>query len=252
MYPGRQSSEFSSWLFTAYGRAVVEQEQRVLREMMANLFGYHLLQIGSLGSEEGYLEECPITGKHIVGASGSDAFGRLEALPESLPIASDSVDAVLLPHTLDFSTDPRQVLREVERVLIPEGRVIICGFNPWSLWGLRRFWFGSRKQFPWSGHFVSYPRIQDWCSLLGFDIEQTEVTLFRPPIRHLGMMDRLESVEGWGPRILPWAAGVYITKAVKRVSTLTPIKPRWRLSPGVTNGSIEPTTRGMRRSEKNL
>ena len=96
--------------------------------------------------------------------------------PAQLPLASDSIDLVVLPHTLDLCADPRRLLREVERVLIPEGRLITVNFNPWSLWGLQRLLrrpFG-REEVPWAGNFVGYVRLSDWLSLLGMEIERTE------------------------------------------------------------------------------
>ena len=163
-----------------------------------------------------------------------------------MPIANDSLDAVLLPHTLEFAADPRQVLREAERVLIPEGRLLILGFNALSPWALLRLFRGHRV--PWCGDFLSRYRVTDWLSLLGFDVEQQRMLVFQPPW----------SCGGWcspgllaaaGRRYWPALGGVFAIRAVKRVSTLTPLRPSWKmrrkLLPG---GAIEPTTRGSNRS----
>jgi SAM-dependent methyltransferase len=161
-----------------------------------------------------------------------------------LPVATDSVDAVFLPHTLEFAAAPHQVLREAERVLIPEGRVVVIGFNALSLWGLRRVIPGARGRVPWCAGFLTSFRVADWLSLLGFDVEMQEMMMFRPPWRRaLGRQQSM--LDSLGGRFWPMLGGVYAIRAVKRVSTLTPLRPSWqtrrRLLPG---GAVEPTARG--------
>ncbi len=168
--------------------------------------------------------------------------GWITARPAQLPIASDSVDAVLLVHTLDFLPDPHQILREVDRILIPGGRLMVTGFNPWSLWGLRRLM--GRTSPPWSGRFISQHRVIDWLSLLGFEIEKTTPLMFRPPLRQRGLMERLKFLESAGERWWPALGGVYVVKAVKLVSTITPVKPVWKFKRRIlAGGAIEPSAR---------
>jgi SAM-dependent methyltransferase len=146
-------------------------------------------------------------------------------------------------HSLDYSPDPHQALREVERVLIPEGRLIIMGFNPWSLFGLMRlFSVGSGKP-PWSGFLFPTRRINDWLSLLGFDLVSVEYLFYRPPIQNQTFMQRLLFLEQLGRKAWPRGGSVYIIEAVKRSATLTPIKPKWRIGEKVLPAAVEPTTR---------
>jgi SAM-dependent methyltransferase len=170
----------------------------------------------------------------------------------SLPIATDSVDAVFLPHTLEFSADAHQVLRETERVLIPEGRVVVIGFNALSLWGARRLAGGGRGRVPWCGKFLTPYRIGDWLSLLGFDIELQEMMMFRPPWRR-ALLQQLSFLDSMGRRFWPVLGGVYAIRAVKRVSTLTPLRPSWKSRrPVLAGGAVEPTTRGSAASDARL
>ena len=209
--------------------------------MVGDLFGYQLLQIGELGPDMAYLSGCPVQRKTLVTHRtdvGDSAVVVAEA--QHLPVASDSVDAVILVHTLDFSRDPHQVLREVERALIAGGRVIIMGFNPYSLWGIWRFvgrWHGA---VPWCGHFLSYPRLNDWLTLMGFGVERLDVMEFRPPTRS----GRLDVVERIGRRVWPMLAGVYMVRAVKLVSRVTPVRQRWSRLRVLGPRAIEPTVRG--------
>jgi hypothetical protein len=136
------------------------------------------------------------------------------------------------------------VLRESERVLIPEGRVVVLGFNSMSLWGVRNLVQRGRGPVPWSGNFLSSFRIGDWLSLLGFDIEMQETMMFRPPWR-LTRLQQMSFMESMGRRFWPLLGGVFAIRAVKRVSTLTPLRPTWkRRSPVLAGGAVEPTTRG--------
>lgn len=225
---------------------LLEEERVCLEQLVHRYFGYYMLQIGSIGGELPSLVPGRLHSRIMVAperpALSSSCW--IQGAPDRLPVASDSVDVVLLLHTLDFYPDPHQTLREVERVLIPEGRLIVVGFNPWSLWGVRRL-LGSRSgSTPWNGRFLSVGRIHDWLSLLGFRIETTKPLLFRPPLRQRVLMDRLDLLERSGKRWWPALSAVYVVEAVKQVSTLTPIKPLWKLGRPIMGGSaIEPTTR---------
>ncbi|MET0004908.1 MAG: class I SAM-dependent methyltransferase [Candidatus Thiodiazotropha sp.] len=180
----------------------------------------------------------------VVMGSGDDCTGiDLQADSHHLPLASDSVDGVVLPHTLDFTADPHQVLREVERVLIPEGKVLLCGFNPWSQWGLWRLLRLRSATIPWCGHFFSGKRIQDWFSLLGFELEEVVYLHFRPPVSNSPIMHRLAFMERLGKRIYPLFGGVYVILAVKREVTMTPLRSKWRVKKRVLPTAAEPTMR---------
>ncbi len=166
----------------------------------------------------------------------------LYAGADALPMASDSIDVIVLPHTLEFETDPHQVIREAERVLIPEGHVVILGFNPWSLWGLWRLFLRRGSYPPWCGNFRGLTRIKDWLALLGFDNIEEQGYFFRPPLQNVRVMQKLGFMENVGARWWPGLAGCYVLLAKKRVATLTPIKPSWRRSRLVNAGGIvEPT-----------
>jgi hypothetical protein len=134
------------------------------------------------------------------------------------------------------------MLREVERVLVGEGHVLICGFNPLGPWGLRHL--VSRGLFPPStARLMSEGRMRDWLGLLGFEIVDVRRYLFAPP-----WTQRLSGrTRGWleerGPQLAPWLAGAYLLKACKRVRTLTPIRPAWQKAPAVVGGLAEPTSR---------
>jgi SAM-dependent methyltransferase len=226
---------------------MLRQEREAVAAIAPRLFGYQLIQLGLLGPDLDYLGACPIRSRTVVSPSPGASCGAVfvRGNPEQLPIAADSADAVVMPHTLDLASDPPQVLREVERVLIPEGRLVVIGFNPWSLWGLRRL-VGGRGSPPWSCHFISYPQLHDWLSLLGFAVERTDVLMFRPPVAHAGVLERLAFLDRQGPRLWPMLAGVYVVQAIKRVSTLTPITLPWRRRRLIRASAVEPSARGMR------
>jgi ubiquinone/menaquinone biosynthesis C-methylase UbiE len=104
----------------------------------------------------------------------ADDSGQVDVFCDfrQLPFAAHSIDLVVMPHVLEFRADPHQILREVERVLIPEGEVLITGFNPISIWGLRRALPNCPGHFPWNGHYLSVRRLKDWLQLLGFEVER--------------------------------------------------------------------------------
>jgi SAM-dependent methyltransferase len=240
------AAEIRAWFRDTPGRELLAQEHALLEQQLPDLFGYYLVQLGFIGDVPEAVLATRIRQRVVVASDGPIAGDvvPVAALFAQLPICTDSVDAALLVHTLDFSGNPHGVLREVERILIPEGRVIVIGFNPLSLWGLRRFWPGRRKGVPWNARFIAVRRMHDWLRLFGFDIELTHRLMFRPPFRREGLMRKLTFVEGLGARFFQPLAGVYVIRAVKRVVRLTPIEPSWRSGRRLLSGrAVEPTTR---------
>ena len=235
---------FGDWLTGIPGSLLLEQELDCLEQLLGDLFGYYLLQLGYPAGRPGLLVGSRIRHHLILDPLATSPEAHLIGDPARLPVASDSVDVVLLQHGLDFAAQPHQVLREAERVLIPEGRLLLLGFDPWGLWGL---WRRLRRPFgrlPWDAGEISQRRVRDWLSLLGFDIESSRSLMARPPLSSHRLMQRLAFLErlGW-----PLLGNVYLIQAVKRVSTLTPIKPKWAARSRVVGaGAIEPTARSLR------
>jgi len=218
-----------AWFNSPMGQVVIEQETAVLDTMLQKIFGYYLVQVGSIGGQK-LTRASRIAHRSIIelaprlsSQSNIDAI----ALAHQLPIASDSVDVVVLSHVLEFAEQPHQVLRETERVLIPEGRVIILGFNPFSLWGIRGLFFWKRKSPPWCGQFMHLLRMNDWLTLLGFELVEQHTLLYNPPCSYPKWFETLRFMEYIGHHWWPKWGGVYILHGIKRQSTLTPIYPRW-------------------------
>ena len=239
-------TRLEEWYSSPLGRELAGLEEVCLERMLRDTFGYYLLQVG-MGMGFGEATATTRIRNRILlpVAAQSQTLGiQVVACPERMPVSSDSVDAVFLPHTLDFSQDAHQVLRESERVLIPEGRVVVMGFNSLSLWGLRRLLPSGQRRVPWCGGFLSPYRVSDWLCLLGFDVEMQDMMMFRPPWRR-ALLRQLSFLDSMGRRFWPLLGGVYAIRAVKRVSTLTPLKPSWKTRRAVLpGGAVEPTTRG--------
>jgi SAM-dependent methyltransferase len=213
--------------------------------MLHDTFGYYLVQVGAGTSFQEVLATSRVRHRVSMPCQAPSGQPGLEIIgsPAEMPLAADGIDAVLLPHTLDFVPDPRLVLREVERVLIPEGRVLILGFNALSSWGLFRLLYRYRGRVPWCGRFLTPYRVEDWLSLLGFDVEVRRQIMYRPPMRG-AQGHRLAMLDTLGRTLWPALGGVYVIRAVKRVSTLTPLRPSWRARPALLpGGAIEPSAR---------
>lgn len=158
----------------------------------------------------------------------------------ALPFPAASLDLVVLPHTLELSADPHQVLREVERVLVPEGRVLICGLNPASLWGFRQsrarlarhLGVGDgrlgRLYLPDAGEFISPWRARDWLRLLGFEVESERFGCYRPSVRTDKWLQRTAWMDRAGARWWPVLGAVYVFVAVKRVRGVRLLGPSWK------------------------
>jgi hypothetical protein len=240
-----RTSALTAWWEGSLGKALLAAESELLGEALEDVFGWQLLQLGAWGSGKELLASSRTRQKTVLTApgfpSGADIIGR----PSQLPITSDSIDAVLLPHTLEFATDPYAIVREVDRVLVGEGQLLVLGFRPLSVWGLRARW--SRNGFPPGlRRVVSDRLLREWLVLLGYEVVATQRYLYCSP-----WSPGLSAGQGTG-RILrrglthPLPASAYLLKARKRVYTLTPVRPRLREKPAaVLGGLVKPTTRSQ-------
>ena len=145
-----------------------------------------------------------------------------------MPIQTASADLVVLPHALEFSSNPHQVLREVSRILMPEGHVVLSGFNPWSLWGARRLAVRRNGALSVVRQFINLPRIKDWMALLGFELAGGRMCCYAPPLTSEKWLRRFGFMEAAGDRWWPFAGGIYFLHGIKRVQGMRIITPKWK------------------------
>lgn len=212
------------WYATSAGRLVSQAVEQHIAKITACMFGYVAVEIGHSFVGHEILKSCIIRKKFLVDRSDS---AHIRASPASLPIACDSVDLFVLSHTLDFTTKPHQILREVERCLVAEGNLVIIGFNPYSFYGLWRLFLSRTKIAPWNASFYSPSRLRDWCSLLGFEETEIRYVGHLPPFKRLQRWNKLKPVKSFLERHFTRLGGVYILVVRKRVARLTPLKRVW-------------------------
>ncbi len=234
--------ELGQWLKSPPGHYLVNWEQQQMDRAVADLFGFHALQLGLpqldglrtnrmphrwIGSDSMALPE-PIELPRVDASLSTLSPHEVLSLHcdfDALPFPSQSLDLVVLPHALELARDPHETLREVERVLVPEGRMVISGFNPASLWGLRqnlgrlrhRLGVGGRLFMPDEGEYIGYWRLRDWLRLLSFEVEIGRFGCWRPPFSRQSWIDGWGWTERAGERWWPVLGAVYFVVAVKRV-----------------------------------
>ena len=215
--------ERDNWLQTAQGRYVAAWEQDKVSAVVADVFGYNALQLGLPQIDLLARNRIPL--RQVAGESGAvDVLCDLR----QLPFAAHSIDLVVMPHILEFHADPHQILREAERVLIPDGQLVITGFNPLSLWGLRRRLPGCPRDYPWDGDYISVLRLRDWLQLLGFELDRGNFGCYVPPCEQERWLRRWHFMESAGDRWWSFAGGVYLLRAIKRVHGMRIILPAWK------------------------
>ncbi len=242
----RLRKQLSNWFNSPLGKRVFIAEEEEMQEILPNMFGYHILQYG-YSAESNYLSSSRIKDKTILFLDETEINCELNAIytsAEDLPVATDSIDVIVLPHILEFSNDAHKLLREMDRALIGDGRVVIIGINPisfWGIWHLFLCWWG---EMPWSGRLISISKIKDWLSLLDFEVEKTKSFFFSPPLRNEKFLKKLVPLERLGRYCWPILGGIYIVVAKKRVVPLNPIKMQWTSKRNLINsGAVEPTAR---------
>lgn len=227
----KSSIALDGWLKQPAGAYVRAWEQSILDKLTADIFGFNALQIGL--PQMDCLAASRMPNKWIVNdVLLTDSPNKIAVLHdfEDLPFATHSIDLVVLPHVLEFSPEPHQLLREVERVLIPEGRVIICGLNEASLWGARQATKRLiRNNFlPEAGEFISFLRLKDWLQLLNMEIGRSHFGCYAPPVNTDSWLQRFHFMESAGQRWWPYFGAAYVVQAIKRVRGMHLIGPAWR------------------------
>ena len=241
----------TDWLKTPPGEYLLAWEREQFDQTVSDIFGYHALQLGF--SELDALRANRMLHQWMATPSFANTAKNKTALDPSssqqnaeplaalvtdsgaLPFSANSLDLLVLPHTLELSQDPHATLREVERVLVPDGRVVISGFNPTSLWAIRQrrahFYqrFGRNDLFlPEAGEFIGYWRLRDWLRLLNFEVESGRFGCYRPAFETDKWLSRFEWMDKAGGRWWPIFGAVYFLVAVKRVRGMRLLEPAWK------------------------
>jgi SAM-dependent methyltransferase len=268
--------DWPAWTDSPPGRYVLDWEQTQLDRVVSDVFGYHALQLGLPQLDALRENRMPCRGLVLDAASGASApytfprglrhagngaaQGGPAGLPApagrsavwcdllDLPFEAQSVDLIVMPHTLEFTSDPHRLLREAERVLMPEGQLIILGFNSLSLWGARQSVgkMTGRPFVPSAVDLIAFTRLKDWIKLLGFDLERGRFGCYRPPLGSDQWLSRYGFMEAAGDRWWPIFGATYMVKAIKRVRGMRlvgPLKVKIPvLSPGLAPAAT-PNTR---------
>lgn len=227
---------FDDWLATPQGQYILHWELDKYDRLVTDIFGFNALQIGL--TQHDFLRSnrmslhlrCDETFSTRDGEAGVRACsGDILANPHDLPFESSSMDLVVLPHLLEFHSSPHAILREIERILVPEGSLIISGFNPFSLWGMRRRMTRSAVATPpWRGQYLSVLRLKDWFALLNLEPQSGCFGCYAPPFSQENRLHRWRFMELAGDRWWPYGGGVYIIQAIKRVHGTRWVGPGWR------------------------
>ncbi len=218
-------ANIEDWYLSETGQYLLEELEARLTPILATTFGYYSLQVGCAGLAGRLQQGCRVKRQFTLGETGQAT--NIEASPSMLPIASDSVDLVILMHHLSDTNEPHAILREAFRVLIPEGKLVIIDFNPKSLWGLRHFFQSWLEHVPFKGHFYTAKRIDDWMRLLGFDQSRLYRVGYLPPIQKPAIVRHLSWLEKGMRNWLPLFGALNLMVYSKNISPLTPVRHRW-------------------------
>lgn len=240
------------WLESPAGSYVRAWEQARLNALTTDIFGFNAVQIGLPqvnGLEGNRMPNKWLTDTHL--PQNTDVPIVMVHDFAELPFASQSLDLVVLPHVLEFAAEPHQVLREVERVLIPEGQVIICGFNPASLWGARQAAgrLSGAHFLPQDGEFIRVARLKDWLKLLNMEVNRGHFGCYAPPCATEKWLTRFSFMEKAGDRWWPYFGAVYIVQAIKRIKGMRLIGPAWKKKTARATQGVPVTNKAHKHEE---
>lgn len=248
-------TQLARWFKTPIGKIFQQAELPLVGEMLSKNFRKEVLQIDWVGWEKECHQHMRFSHFTVIDSQSNDKgeYAQLIGNAQEMPIETHSVDIVILPHSLEFQEDPHQVLREVNRILRPEGIVLLLGFNPWAIWHLPRFLPRAKNKTPWNGRFISRSRVIDWLKLLNFSIDKNQGYCFFPLVHYQPSHQAkiiLESIAAWFP-VMPAA---YFLVGVKRVTGSTPIFHLRDIKERFISPIIEPTnkTSYVKKENKNI
>ncbi len=220
--------QLEQWYQTPLGLACAHAEKERFMHHLSVMRGLDLIQLG-IGEQQHWLAASPIFQKYVVNFSLGQQKGALFAHEDALPIANESVNVVVLPHTLEFIQTPMALLTEVERILSPNGFLLISGFNPLSLWGFRHLLKLGNGSAPWNGKFLGLVKLRHLLVDYGFEIQSVESFFYRPPVNSAYWLKKTYFLELMNRFVSFYPGGLYLIVAQKKVIPLTPIKPIWQL-----------------------
>lgn len=233
------------WFSSALGKRFLGYQQKLLDEALSHCFGYHLLQL-SVDPKLSLFAESRVQKKYRV----HPAVGNIDANCnfEQLPFASESLDVVIVHHAHEYVQDPHRMLREIERVLVANGHLIVLGFNPWAPLGWYSFIGGFLPNTIWHGHHIRCHRVKDWLGVLGFETKRINYGAHCPDVLQRASSPRLQRCLKYLP-----LGNFYLISAVKQVSLATPIKPGWAISkrPFAGLSTIKPRASNRSTKDKN-
>jgi SAM-dependent methyltransferase len=217
----------NTWLASDLGQYLLAREQAMFDDIVGDVFGFNALQLGLLQMDALKSSRIP----HLLHVGNAEGDTYCES--DYLPFAESCIDLVCLPHVLEFSKNPHQTLREAERVLVPEGYLILTGFNPVSAWGLKRVLTkdnncAENENYPWNGHFFTLSRIKDWLALLGLEFVSGNMGCYELPLNDEKWLNRFGFMDNLGDKWWPMLGGLYFIVAKKRVVNMTLLKPNWK------------------------
>ena len=214
-----------NWLLTPLGSTLLRAENAVIEEHLKQCFGVYRVHVGP-GAHTSVKTETNMP-RSILLSANTMADSHVIMDPHNLPLATNSVHALVIQHAFDIAKDPRDLLREAARVVMPGGRVIICGFNPYSWWGLWRL-MRFKKGSPWQFRFLAARRLLDWLSLLNFKMVQFDTRFYRLPINHDKWLQSADRIGTSSKGLAKHLGAVYVMSAVKQETRLRNHKPSWR------------------------
>mgnify|MGYP000356448297 CR=1 FL=1 len=227
----RQPYYPKDWQELPNGDRILAEVNQILAPWWPKFFGYHLLKIGALSHN---IATNQSTIRHQITVTDHIESANIVADVDDLPLLQHSVDVAILSHVLEYAVDPHHVVREANRVLIPNGYLVITGFNPFSLVGLNKIIPYRRQRTPWNERFFSAMRVKDWLHLMGYEILHDERCL------HSSLEGKFSYgviARNWrkiAAKLVPSLGSIYVIIAKKRVLPLTPIKPKWKLRAELT------------------
>ena len=206
------------WFFSNSGNALRAMESDYLSKVIPFRYQQQILQIGSLGWEREYYDTDVRSDFVVVDrvAVADESTGRIVANCGEIPLESESMDVVIVPHCLEFESDQYGVLVEAERILKPEGRLILLLFNPWSRTRFVHYPDGLRGIVPWCGNFVSQHKLRHWLGSMDFDVSL---------VSYMNFQEALSAARSAVDGLFFFASVSYGVRAVKRRYSVIPLAP---------------------------
>ncbi len=204
------------WYTSSLGRVITECEAEISARLVPQVYYRVCVQVEGPASLDYFINIQSLIRCQVTKARNLPLHSSVVGLEQWLPFGEQSIDFLVLPHVLDFTDSPQEVLREASHCLNTNGVLLVTGFNPRSMLKINNQFKKFENKWFNNAHFHPVRRVRNWLMATGFEVFAGEFGFYRPPVQQIMYLKKLQKIEIAGARWWPALGAVYILASRKQ------------------------------------